>query len=87
MLADWYNLAMLATESQQVVWLRMMKFGGGGANAGSEAFLMVAEKLAAAVDATGRLMMGASPNSVVIDYRRTVRANAHRLMQPKTGRI
>jgi hypothetical protein len=81
MLAGWYNLAMLATESQQVVWLRMVKFGGGGASARNEAFLMVSEKLAAAADAAGRLMMGATPNSVVSDYRRTVRANADRLMQ------
>jgi hypothetical protein len=83
----WYNLAMLATESQQVFWLRMMKLGGGGASARNEAFLMVSEKLAAAGEAAGRLMMGASPNSVVIDYRRAVRANAERLLQPESGRV
>jgi len=79
MFGPWINLTMLAAESQQVIWLRLAKLGGGGAAAGTEASLMVSEKLAAATDAAGRLMMGASPDSVVRGYRRKVRANVRRL--------
>jgi hypothetical protein len=40
---------------------------------------MVSEKTAAARNATRRLMLGASPNSVVQSYRKKVRANVRRL--------
>ena len=79
MFASWYNLTMLAAESQQVVWLRLTKLAAGGPGAAHEAQLMVAEKLAAATHATGRLALGASPDSVVRSYRQKVRANARRL--------
>jgi hypothetical protein len=79
MLGPWFNLAMLAAESQQVIWLRLAKLGAGGSDVGTEAHLMVTEKLAAATDAAGRLMMGASPDSVVRGYRKKVRANMRRL--------
>jgi hypothetical protein len=79
MWAPWFNLAMLAAESQQVIWLRLMKLGAGGAGAQREASLMLSEKMAAATHATGRLMMGASTDSVVSGYRKKVRANARRL--------
>src|SRR3954469_3021710 len=79
MLGPWFNLTMLAAESQQVIWLRMAKLGAGGPTAHDEAGLMVSEKIAAATHAAGRLMMGASPDSVVQNYRRKVRANMRRL--------
>jgi hypothetical protein len=74
-----YHLAMLAAESQQVIWLRMLKLAAGGMGAQREAELMVSEKVAAATQATSSLAMGASPNSVVKRYRTKVRANARRL--------
>jgi len=40
---------------------------------------MVAEKIAAAQNAGWQLMQGASPDSIVTGYRRTVRANKRRL--------
>jgi len=79
MLPSWYNLAMLAAESQQVVWLRLVRLSGGGAKARNEAHRMVSEKMAAATHATGRLMLGDSPNKVVRHYRSKVKANARRL--------
>jgi len=81
MFKSWFNLTMLAAESQHVIGLRMMKFAMGGANAQEEASRMVMEKMAAASHATARLMMGASPDSVVKNYRRRVRANSRRLMK------
>ena len=79
MFSSWFNVAMLAAESQQVVWLRMMALAEGGPRAQAEAELMVAEKVAAATHAAGRLMMGHSPDSVVDHYRRKVKANVRRL--------
>ena len=79
MFSTLYNVAMLATESQQVVWLRMVALASGGSAAQAEAELMVSEKMAAATRATGRLMLGHSPESVVRDYRRKVKANIRRL--------
>ncbi len=63
MFRSWYNLTMLAAESQRVIWLRSMKLAAGGAKAEREA----------------RLIMGASADSVVKGYRRRVKANARRL--------
>jgi hypothetical protein len=73
------NLAMLGLESQSVIWLRLMKLGAGGNGAKTEAELMVSEKVAAAMQAATRLMLGASPGSIVSSTRRTVRANVRRL--------
>jgi hypothetical protein len=75
----WYGVASLAVESQQAIWLRLLKLNAGGPNARKEANLMVSEKTAAARNATRRLMLGASPNSVVQSYRKKVRANVRRL--------
>ena len=81
MLKAWINLTMLAAESQEVIGLRMMQAALGGPKAQAEASLMVTEKIAAASHAMGRLMMGATPNSVVTGYRRKVRANSRRLLK------
>lgn len=79
MLKPWINLALLAAESQQVIWLRCIKLSSGGAHACDEARLMASEKLAAAAQAAARIMLGGSPDRIVRDYRRKVRANVRRL--------
>jgi hypothetical protein len=77
--ASWINMTMLAVESQQVIWLRLMKIAGGGPRPNAESNLMVSEKMAAAADAGRKLVLGASPDSVVKGYRKVVRANVRRL--------
>jgi len=79
MFSSWFDMTMLAMESQQVIWLRTMKLASGGPEAGVEAQRMVSEKVAAASQAAMNLMSGHSPDSVVKSYRRKVRANARRL--------
>ncbi len=79
MFRSWYNLTMLAAESQRVIWLRSMKLAAGGAKAEREARLMMTEKMAAGSQEWLRLFMGASADSVVKGYRRRVKANARRL--------
>lgn len=79
MFGPWTTLAMLAFESQQVIWMRSMQFAVGGPKAKVEAQRMVAEKVAAGMQASGQLMMGASPDQVMKGYRRKVRANVRRL--------
>jgi hypothetical protein len=79
MFKSWFNLSMLAAESQQVVWLRTMKLARGGVAAKREAKLMVSEKVAVANSEAGRMMMGATPVSVIKRYRRKVKANMRRL--------
>ncbi len=81
MTREWFSLAMLSAEAQQVMWLRWMKLTAGGAAAQTEANLMVSEKIAAAGDAALRLAGGGSTASVVASYRRKVRANARRLLK------
>nr|WP_316164690.1 MULTISPECIES: hypothetical protein [unclassified Bradyrhizobium] len=75
----WFTAAMLAMEAGEVIRLRLEKFARGEADAGEEAELMVSEKLAAALEATAKLMAGASPAAVVDLYRDYVAANAERL--------
>jgi len=79
MFAPWYNLMMLGVESQQVIWLRLMKLAAGGAGAQTEARLMVSEKISAAHQAGERILGGGSADSVVRSYRKKVRANVRRL--------
>ena len=79
MYRSWINLMMLAAESQQVIWLRTIRFAAGGKKAKSEARRMVSEKVMAAGMESGRLMLGASPDSVVRNYRKKVKANVRRL--------
>ena len=79
MCRSWINLMMLAAESQQVIWLRTMKLAAGGKKAKSETRRMVGEKVLAAGIEGGRLILGASPDSVVRRYRKRVKANIRRL--------
>ncbi len=81
MIKSWYTMMMLAAESQQVIWLRSMKLAAGGAAAGHEVRLMIAEKIQAATAESGKLMTGASHDSVVKRYRSKVRANRRRLLK------
>ncbi|UFZ05243.1 hypothetical protein LQG66_02655 [Bradyrhizobium ontarionense] len=75
----WFAAAMLAIEAGEVIRLRLEKFARGEADAGEEAELMVVEKIAAALEATAKLMAGASPAAIVDLYRDYVAANAERL--------
>jgi hypothetical protein len=79
MFKPWWDLAMLAAESQQVIWLRCMKLAAGGSSAPREARRMVSEKLAVAAQAAAGVMLGDSPGRTVKRYRRQVRANRRRL--------
>ena len=79
MFRPWWDLAMLAAESQQVIWLRCLKLGRDGSPAQREAHRMVSEKLAVAGQAATGLMLGDSPARTVKRYRKKVRANRRRL--------
>lgn len=79
MYKNWLNMMMLASEAQQVIWLRSMKLALGGAKAEREAKLMVNEKVKSAQVETIKLMMGGSLDSTTKNIRRKVRANRKRL--------
>ena len=79
MLQYWMNMSLLAVEAQEVIWLRMFKLAAGGPSAQREAQRMIAEKFTAATEASGQLMMGASPESVIDGYRKKIRSNTRRL--------
>ena len=79
MLDSWFTVALLAIESQGVIGLRMMKLAAGGQDAQSEAFQMVNEKVSAAFEAAGTLIVGGSAAVVIDRYREHVGANALRL--------
>ena len=76
---SWFNLMMLAAESQQVILLRTLKLAAGGEKAKAEARRMVTEKVVSAGDEASRLALGATPHSVISRYRKKVRANSRRL--------
>lgn len=83
MLGAWWrfglDLTMLGIESQGVIAQRMMKLSRGGTAAEAEALRMVEEKVTAAWETAVHTASGASPDAIVRDYRRRVRANARRL--------
>jgi hypothetical protein len=79
MLKSWIKLAQLGLEAQQVMWLRTMKLAAGGPKADREAKLMVQEKIDIAQKEALKLMMGGSPDAMVGNYRRKVKANRKRL--------
>src|SRR5262245_12204368 len=90
MFSNWLALSAHATwlafEAQQVIALRVMKIGAGGAAAQTEMARMVTEKVAAAAEALGTLSLGGSGRKVVRRYRTRVRANARRLSRPARRR-
>ena len=75
----WYHATMLSAEAQHVIGLRMMKLAMGGSNAQTEAHRMVSEKIAASMGAAATLLTGGTVDSVMVDYRKRVRANYRRL--------
>ena len=56
MLQTWFDLTLLAMESEQVIWLRTIKLARGSKRAHSEAHLMVAEKVAATFRERARVL-------------------------------
>jgi hypothetical protein len=79
MFKGWWDIALLAAESQHVMALRLMRLSTGDARANSEAQRMVIEKATAAVEAAATMMTGGDLQKVVKGYRRRVRRNARRL--------
>lgn len=79
MFKPWWDLGLLAAESQQVMWLRYLRLAGGGPRASAEAHRMVSEKFAVAAQAGLGVMLGDTSGRVVARYRKTVRANRRRL--------
>ena len=75
----WFASTMLAIESCEVFRLRLEKFANQEDGAGSEACLMVSEKIAAAFEATASLFAGATPAAIIDRYREHVAANTKRL--------
>ena len=75
----WLTSALLVMEASEVIRLRLEKFARCETGANEEAGLMVTEKVVAALEATAKLMAGASPASIVDRYREHVAANARRL--------
>ena len=57
MFKPWWDLGMLAAESQQVIWLRYLRLAAGGSRASAEARRMVSEKVAVATVA-GAILPG-----------------------------
>jgi len=86
----WLSLSMdavrLGVEAQSVIGLRMVKAAWGGPAARDEAYLMIAEKAQAAVDAQFLLARSViagqghlGPARAMALYRRRVQANQRRL--------
>ena len=70
---------LLAFEAQKVIELRLVRLAWGGREGRDEMQSMVAEKIDAAIEATGTLMMGGSSETVIAHYREHVAANTKRL--------
>ena len=82
-----FETAMLAADSQQVIALRMTRLALGGPDvAARETRRMVSEKAVAAVETGLHLATGGSAHKVVRNYRRKVQANRDRLTANVTGR-
>ncbi len=79
----WFTLFLSSVEVHQVMWLRGVKMMQGGPAASREATRMVSEKFEAGMEAAGRMAFGATPDSIMLGYRRKVRANRRRLLAAK----
>jgi hypothetical protein len=79
MFRPWYQLTMLAIESQTVVALRLMKLAGGGTAAADEARRMVTEKISTGALAATTIFTGGGVDKAIKQTRRQVRSNARRL--------
>jgi hypothetical protein len=80
-----FDALMLAVDANRVIGLRLAKLMLGGRSARREAKLMITEKMAAAIEAGGKLMTGASADDLVRLYRRRVASNAKRLSRLKSS--
>lgn len=81
MFKPWYQLTMLAIESQTVIALRLMKLSGGGTEAADEVRRMVSEKVSAGASAATTILTGGGLDKAIKNTRRHVRRNAKRLMR------
>ena len=77
MFKAWWDIVILAVETQQVMWLRFMRLAARGPTASADAQRMVTEKFAVAAPAAADLLMGDS-HVKVKRHRRKVRANKRR---------
>lgn len=75
----WLDMATLGIEASQVIPLRLARIAAGGAKGERESRRMVEEKVAAASRAGLTLATGGSPQAVIRQLRRKVRANRRRL--------
>ena len=66
-------------DAYQVIWLQSLSVAGGGSKAKREAKFIVEEKITTAQEETMKLIMGGSPNAMVKNYRRKLKANKRRL--------
>lgn len=80
-----FDAFMLAVDANRVIGLRIARLMMGGRGCRREAKLMVTEKMAAAIEAVGKLMAGASSDDIVRLYRRRVASNAKRLSRLTSG--
>jgi len=92
---SWLGLSWAAwqagLEAQQVIGLRLAKLASGGAAATAEINRMVAEKMAAALEAqqaaAAAMLTGKAaqiPSRTIALYRRKMRANRNRLNSVKS---
>ena len=58
MFIAWWDIGILAAETQQVMWLRFMQVAARGPNASADAQRMVIEKFAVAASAAADILMG-----------------------------
>jgi hypothetical protein len=77
--STWYQLTMLAIESQTVMALRMMRLAKGGKVAAREAQRMVTEKAIAGSVAAATIMAGGGVDNAIKKTRARVRRNTRRL--------
>ncbi|ACL63173.1 hypothetical protein [Methylobacterium nodulans] len=85
MLISCLEATLLLIEGQKVVELRLMKLARGGLEAWLEAQLMVSEKVSAAFEAAGMLVVGKGFEAVIVRYREHVAANTQRLSTATTS--
>ena len=79
MFRPWYQLTMLAIESQTVIALRLMKLSSGGTEAADEVQRMLTEKISAGASAATTILSGGGFDKAIKQTRRRVRSNARRL--------
>jgi hypothetical protein len=79
MLNPFLAVVLLGFEANRVINLRIMKIARGGEAARDEAFLMVDEKVLAALEACASVCAGRGPEVVINRYRQHLAANAKRL--------